>query len=259
MATRPKKRGVYDVNYVVTPKGVVAMGIPARKAIETLFDLNLRGVPAAVIRALYAPTDEKTHYFLLEHVLEFNPIGVHHPQLIPVLMRHQPAKLYTPGGEYRFETVGPARREKPTPTKMVGPKQPKLKPLPPPRQRPHQGLRNVEPARGVRSVGDVLSAIKKKKLPAPCQPDFTQGLKEAITQRALYELAPIDISRGMVRFRQCDWGDVDASQSRENNRHTRSRRGPIRGSYRATLSGREFWIIASPFEGALVVLLPEDN
>jgi hypothetical protein len=249
-----KKRGVYDVNYVVTPKGVVAMGVPAQKAMQQLFDLNLRGVPAAVVRALYAPTDEKTHYFLLEHVMEFNPIGVHHPQLMPVLLRHQPARLYTSGGQYKFETVG-SRSSKALP----GPKRPKQKASPAPRPRPHQGLRNVEPARGVRSVGDVLAGIKKKKPIAPCQPDFTRGLKEAITQRALYELAPIDITRGMVRFRQCDWGEVNSAQTRENNRHTHSRRGPIRGSYRATLSGREFWIIASPLENALIVLLPEDN
>lgn len=256
MAT--KKRGVYDVNYVVTPKGVIAMGVPAPKATQLLYEMELRRIPAAVVRALYAPTDEKTHYFLLEHVMEFNPFGVHHPALMPVLMRHQPARNYTPGGQYRFESVGGAAQLKKT---VYGPIEGKTKPRKRGTTKPqsYQGLRNVEPARGVKNVGDVLSAIKKKKLPAPCQPDFTRGLKESITQRALYELAPIDITRGMVRFRACDWGDVDSAQTRENNRHTRSRRGPIRGSYRATLGGREFWIIASPLENALVVLLPEDN
>lgn len=256
MAT--KKRGVYDVNYLVTPKGVVAMGVPAEKATQLLYDLELRRVPAAVVRALYAPTDEKRHYFLLEHVMEFNPIGVHHPALMPVLMAHQPARNYTPGEQYRFEAVGGAAHLKKA---VYGPIKGKTKP----RKRgttkpqPHQGLRNVEPARGVKNVGDVLSAIKKKKLPAPCQPDFTRGLREAITQNAMRALAPIDVSRGMYRFKQCDWGDVDAAQTRENNRHTKSRRGPIRGVYRASRNNVEFWIIASPLENALVVLLPEDN
>lgn len=247
MATRPKKRGVYDVNYVVTPKGVVAMAIPAKKAVALLFDLNLRGVPAAVVRALYAPADERGYYFLLEHVMEFNPIGVHHPALIPVLMRHQPARNYTPGGTYQFEAVGPARLKKPAPETKPRRKSPARKPA-----------RSADRfAPGKSTVGDVLGDIRKRPVGKPCNDRFVLGLQTFITEHALSHVPPRELDVAIKRFIRCDWGDVDLRQTRENNARTHDRRGPIRGEYKSR-NGTAFWIVANHLEGSLVVLLPQD-
>lgn len=113
-------------------------------------------------------------------------------------------------------------------------------------------------APGAQSVGDVLGSIRSRPAIKPCKPFFVRGMQTVASQGVLAAVAPRDIDDAMRRFVQCDWGDVEPSTVRANNRHTHDRRDRIYGSYQSRRSGVEFWIIASPLENAVVVLLPHE-
>lgn len=113
-------------------------------------------------------------------------------------------------------------------------------------------------APGVKNVGDILGDIKKRPEIKPCKSFFVRGMQTVASQGVLNAVAPRDIDDAMRRFVQCDWGDVERQTVIANNRHTHDRRDRIYGSYQSRRSGTEFWIIASPLENTVVVLLPHE-
>lgn len=156
-----------------------------------------------------------------------------------------------------FFRAGDGRKPSSRPPPQMGPKKRTGKKIFKSADRRKRGQR----AASTPSVQAVLSQIEKRPLGKPCREGFAAGLRPFITQGVLANVAPRDVRDAYDRFVRCDWGDVDLSTTRANNRNTRAKPGAyaqIYGIYQSRRSGVTFWIVASPTEGTVTALLPNE-
>jgi hypothetical protein len=126
------------------------------------------------------------------------------------------------------------------------------KPFVPPPNEPGRGRRKKRPA----SVAGVLDKIKTRKGAEPCDPKFAERFHTVyVTENTIGSCTQADVQRALRRFERCDWGDVDRSTTRSNNRASRVGVGRMYGVYHSR-RGQEFWVMADPHRNKIVVAVP---
>lgn len=106
------------------------------------------------------------------------------------------------------------------------------------------------------SVAGVLDKIKTRKGAEPCDPKFAERFHTVyVTENTIGSCTQADVQRALRRFERCDWGDVDRSTTRSNNRASRVGVGRMYGVYHSR-RGQEFWVMADPHRSKIVVAVP---